>query len=198
MVTSSVPRAEPVVDGSTGVEEAVGRAARARLTEEAENAAVARSRSTGGEQARPALAPECLADLLVWRPGPPPGARNREAHPPQVLRGREIGDFKSRIDRPGPQISRHLLMGGMPASARCRYHSAHTVASSLARYTASTIAPRCQRPSGGGPRRASGSTPWTVWRHHRRGRTATASTSSATVRRRRALPDWRRGGPRGR
>jgi hypothetical protein len=37
-----------------------------------------------------------------------------------------------------------------------------------------------------------------VWRHHRRCRTATASTARATLRPRRALPDWRRGGPRAR
>ena len=78
--------------------------------EEAEDEAILRSSGAGNQQAWPAFAPQCLADLLVRRPGLPPGARDCQTHPYQSLRGPEIGDLKPRVDCPRPQVPRHLLV----------------------------------------------------------------------------------------
>jgi hypothetical protein len=106
VVTSSVPRAEPAALGPSGAGEAVGHAARVR------------PRGRGRERARRAVGPHWRPRAIVSRRLPGTAARfsararDRETHSLQLLRGREVGDFKSRIDRPGPQVSRHLLIWG--------------------------------------------------------------------------------------
>src|SRR5439155_19206053 len=54
--------------------------------------------------------PERLADPLVGWPRQASGAGGCEAHALQTVLGGEIGDLESRIDRPGPQVPRHLLV----------------------------------------------------------------------------------------
>jgi hypothetical protein len=101
--------------------------------EQAEHEAVARPCSTRREQTRPALPPQRLADPLVRRPGLASGAGDGEADARQTLFRGQIRDLESCV---AVQVHRSrgiCWSGGMPASARWRYHSAQTVAASLAR-----------------------------------------------------------------
>jgi hypothetical protein len=80
------------------------------VPEEAEHEAVLRSGGTGREETQPALPPELFADLLVWWPRLASRAENWEAHPRQTLCGCEVGDLEPRLDRPPPEVPRHLLV----------------------------------------------------------------------------------------
>lgn len=68
-------------------------------------------RGAGREQTWPALPPQRLTDPLVGRPRLASGAGHGEPHSLQAILGREVGDLESRIDFPGPQVARHLLVG---------------------------------------------------------------------------------------
>jgi hypothetical protein len=134
-----------------------------------------------------------FADPLVGWPRLASGAGDGEAHSSQTLPGGEIGDLESRIDHPGPQVPWHLLIrwdarfGEMPVPLGPNRGLVAGKIQSLDGRAALPTTVRWREPSSD----RVGSASCTMWHHHRRCRMATASTSRATLRQRRALPGWR-------
>jgi hypothetical protein len=89
------------------------------------------ARGAGFEQSGPALTTEGLADVLVGRPRRPPGAGDGR---PMLASCRALlRSASSRFSRQTWWSCRTARAGGIPSSARKRYHSATAVAVSSAR-----------------------------------------------------------------
>jgi hypothetical protein len=194
---SSCPESEPAGRGPPGAEAPVwragGRSRDGRGRARGRRAAV-QHWVRAGPACPPATAPRRSPGKAARSGGR--GAESPARHAPDAL-----SEVRSATSSPASTAQVHRSRGiCWVAGCRLRRDGGttwlQTVASSLGRETASTLAPALPATGRWGSRRASGSAPCTVWRHHRRCRRATASTSRATLRRRRALPGWRRGGRR--
>src|SRR5829696_1461657 len=87
------------------------------------------------------------ASPTSWYAGQPARRGRGRRSPARSLRSSERSANRASIDQ--DHKSRGIAaLGGMPASARCRYHSAHAVSSVSAGEMASTVAPRCHADRG--------------------------------------------------
>ena len=149
-------------------------------SEEDQDHSACRARCAGCHEPAPSFSPQRLSDLLAGGPGVAARAGHAEPRPVETLHRSEVGHSGLWIDLPRPQgsgqgmVRRDAGLGEKPVPL-CP--DGGLVVGEVER---PDDGPRCQRLSGGGSARRSGSRPRSVCRYQRETGTGVPSTGSAT------------------